>query len=147
MDNKKEIGRKIWDLFLKKYSYGEIAKELNINKSVVSNIINYSMPPNDWCNEKIEEIRKTEEELKKQLNKKNEKIKELEEETEEQNEIIKLGLISISIYLIAVAIILYFFNLSFYHNLLKIGLFIGFSIVFIFAILYFLAFLKYKDWI
>lgn len=147
MDNKKEIGKKIWDLFLKNYTYSQIAKQLNISKSVVSNIINYSMPPSDWCNEKIEEIRKTEEELKKQLNKKNEKIKELEEETKKQNEIIKFGLISITIYLIAVAIILYFFNLSFYHNLLKIGLFIGFFIVFIFAILYFLAFLKDKDWI
>ena len=40
MDEKKEIGKKIWELFSENYSYSQIAKELGISKSVVSNIIN-----------------------------------------------------------------------------------------------------------
>ena len=47
MDEKKQISLKIWDLFLKKYSYSQIAKELGISKSVVSNVINYCQPPNE----------------------------------------------------------------------------------------------------
>ena len=57
MDEKKEIGRKIWDLFSKGYSYGQIAKELNVSKSVVSNVINYTLPTKDWCNENIKELK------------------------------------------------------------------------------------------
>jgi len=59
MDNKKQTGKKIWKLFLKNYSYGEIAKELGVNKSVVSNVINYSLPGKEWCDEDIKELKKT----------------------------------------------------------------------------------------
>ena len=67
MDEKKKIGQKIWELFLKNYSYGEIAKELGISKSVVSNIINYSLPSSDWCNENIKELKKENDTIKEKL--------------------------------------------------------------------------------
>ena len=76
MDEKKEIGRKIWDLFSKGYSYGQIAKELNISKSVVSNIINYTLPPRDWCDKNLQNLKKQhkkEIELLKKKYEKNEK--------------------------------------------------------------------------
>ena len=60
MDEKKEIGRKIWELFVKGYSYSRIANELRINKSVVSNIINYSLPPKDWCVENVKKMKEQE---------------------------------------------------------------------------------------
>ncbi len=57
MQDKKELGKKIWDLFSKNYTYSQIAKELNISKSVVSNVINYTLPPYKWCNENIKKIK------------------------------------------------------------------------------------------
>ena len=57
MQDKKQIGKKIWELFSKNYSYGEIAKELGISKSVVSNVINYSLPSEDWIQEDIKKIK------------------------------------------------------------------------------------------
>ena len=67
MDEKKKIGQKIWDLFSENYSYGEIAKELGISKSVVSNVINYSLPSNTWCNENIQELKKENDTIKEKL--------------------------------------------------------------------------------
>jgi len=57
MDDKKEIGKKIWELFSKNYTYGQIAKKLGISKSVVSNVINYSLPSKEWCNKNIKELK------------------------------------------------------------------------------------------
>ena len=65
MDKKKEIGLKIWELFLKNYSYREIAKELGVSKSVVSNIINYCLPPNE--NSIQEDIKKLKQEQEQEL--------------------------------------------------------------------------------
>ena len=67
MDKKKKIGQKIWEFFLKNYTYREIAKELEISKSVVSNIINYSLPSSDWCNENIKELKKENDTIKEKL--------------------------------------------------------------------------------
>ena len=57
MQDKKQIGQKIWDLFLKNYSYSKIAKELGVTKSVVSNVINYTLPSATWCNENVKELK------------------------------------------------------------------------------------------
>ena len=57
MQNKKEIGRKIWELFSENYSYSQIAKELEVSKSVVSNVINYTLPPRDWCDKNIKKLK------------------------------------------------------------------------------------------
>jgi len=105
MDEKKKIGVKIWELFLKKYSYREIAKELGVSKSVVSNVINYCLPPNSETIQKdIKSFKKElEEELIKckktcekdinnykekiqQFKNKNDKLKEEIEELEEEIE-------------------------------------------------------------
>jgi len=105
MDKKKEIGLKIWELFLKNYSYREIAKELGVSKSVVSNIINYCLPPNNETiqkdiksfkkelEEKLIKCKKTCEkdinnykEKIQQFKNKNDKLKEEIEELEEKLE-------------------------------------------------------------
>jgi len=57
MQDKKQIGKKIWELFSKNYTYSQIAKELGVSKSVVSNIINYSLPSKDWIQEDIKKIK------------------------------------------------------------------------------------------
>ena len=57
MDEKKQIGQKIWELFSKNYSYSKIAKELGVSKSVVSNVINYTLPSQSWCNENIKGLK------------------------------------------------------------------------------------------
>jgi len=57
MQNKKEIGKKIWKLFSKNYTYSQIAKELGVSKSVVSNVINYSLPADEWCSQNIKELK------------------------------------------------------------------------------------------
>jgi len=59
MQDKKQIGKKIWELFIKNYSYGKIAKELGVSKSLVSNIINYSLPATTWISENVKQITKT----------------------------------------------------------------------------------------
>ena len=73
MDEKKKIGQKIWDLFSKNYTYSQIAKELNISKSVVSNVINYTLPSATWCNENIKELKK------RYINEKEKELLELKE--------------------------------------------------------------------
>jgi len=57
MQDKKQIGKKIWELFSKDYTYNQIAKELGVSKSVVSNVINYSLPDKEWCDENIKELK------------------------------------------------------------------------------------------
>ena len=78
MQDKKQIGQKIWDLFLKNYSYSQIAKELRITKSVVSNIINYTLPPRDWCDKNLQNLKKQHKKeielLKKKYEKKEKEI-------------------------------------------------------------------------
>jgi len=72
--NKKEIGKKIWELFFQSKSYGEIAKELGISKSVVSNIINYSLPANNWVEDNIVFYLQKENKLKEELNQMREEL-------------------------------------------------------------------------
>ena len=139
MDEKKEIGRKIWDLFLKNYSYSKIAKELGVSKSVVSNVINYTLPSATWCNENLQN-------LKDELIEKNKKIKKLKEEKEESdewiNDFFKVILITLSIYIIVTAIILYFVKINFYKNLFLVIGFIIYSIAIIVATFFITAYLK-----
>ena len=79
MQDKKEISKKIFELFSKNYSYSQIAKELNISKSIVSNVINYCTPPKSTYEKSIKEIKQDYEK----------KIKQLKEEFEEEREQIK----------------------------------------------------------
>ena len=78
MQDKKQIGQKIWDLFLKNYSYSKIAKELGVTKSVVSNVINYTLPSATWCNENVKELKEKHQKeielLKKKYEKKEKEI-------------------------------------------------------------------------
>jgi len=83
MQDKKQIGKKIWELFSKNYTYSQIAKELGISKSVVSNVINYSLPSEEWIQEDIKKIK---EECKK--NWKNEVNKLINECKEEKKELV-----------------------------------------------------------
>ena len=137
MNEKKQIGLKIWELFLKKYSYGEIAKELGISKSVVSNVINYCQPPNEnniqedikrlkqeqeqelikckeTCEKEINNYKQEINQLKNKNNKLKEEIKELEEnfeKLEEEFEIneLKTNIISsiVTFFITLIAMMLY----------------------------------------
>jgi len=78
MNDKREIGKKIWELFSKNYTYGQIAKELGVSKSVVSNVINYSLPSKDWTQKNIKKIK---EECEKNCE---EEVNELEEELQKE---------------------------------------------------------------
>ena len=77
MNEKKKIGQRIWELFLKNYTYRGIAKELGISKSVVSNIINYSLPSSDWCKKNIKKLKEQHEQELEDLE--NDCVKEKEE--------------------------------------------------------------------
>ena len=142
MNKKKKIGQRIWELFLKNYSYSQIAKILNIHKSVISNVINYSLPPGDWCNENIPK-------LKDELIEKKRRIKNLKEEKEDLEEqmsnTIIITLITLSIYIIVTAIILYFVKINFYKNLFFAIGFIIYSIVFIVAAFFATVYIKYRE--
>ncbi len=149
MDEKKEIGVKIWDLFLKKYSYGAIVKELGISKSVVSNVINYCLPPNNKtiqediksfkkeleeelikCKETCEKDINSYKEKTQQLKNKNNKLKEELEELEE--EVFKTKITSILITFFTTLIILRLsYNFLFNQNFLikLVTLFIIFILV------------------
>ena len=110
MHDKREIGKKIWELFSKNYTYGEIAKELGISKSVVSNVINYSLPSKDWAQEDIKKIK---EECEKSWE---EEVNELEEEHKIELKEIGLGLSMVSgattgMISIVILFIVYYFNI------------------------------------
>jgi len=85
MQDKKQIGKKIWELFSKNYTYSQIAKELGVSKSVVSNVINYSLPAKDWIQEDIKKLKTKCEDDKQYIRKtyKN-KLKECEKNWEEE---------------------------------------------------------------
>jgi len=89
MDEKKQIGLKIWELFLKNYTYKEIGKELGISKSVVSNVINYCLPPNSETIQK--DIKSFKKEMEEELIKcKKNCEKKIEEELiKKQSKLIK----------------------------------------------------------
>ena len=76
MQDKREIGKKIWELFSKNYSYGEIAKELGVSKSVVSNVINYCSPPSEETEQNVKELKKTYSRIVEQIESKNKKTQE-----------------------------------------------------------------------
>jgi len=76
MQDKREIGKKIWELFSKNYTYSEIAKELGVSKSVVSNVINYCSPPPEQTGQNIKELKETYSKIVEQIQLKNNKIQE-----------------------------------------------------------------------
>ena len=76
MDDKREIGKKIWELFSKNYTYSEIAKELGVSKSVVSNVINYCSPPKEQTEQNIKELKETYQRVVEQIELKNRKIQQ-----------------------------------------------------------------------
>ena len=76
MDDKREVGKKIWELFSKNYTYGEIAKELGVSKSVVSNVINYCSPPPEQTEQNIKKLKDTYSKIVEQIELKNKKIQE-----------------------------------------------------------------------
>ena len=83
--DKIDIATKIWKTYLETGGVNKTAKELNVNKNVVSNIINYTLP-DFYLNEKekkelLEELKKEYEKdiLKKYNRALNRKIKKEEE--------------------------------------------------------------------
>jgi len=104
LDSKKEIGRKIWDYFARGYSYGQIAGKLKISKSVVSNIINYTLPAKDWCNENLKKLK---ENYEREIQQKQQTILKTKKKCqEEQQEIIKKTILTTAV----IATILLFFT-------------------------------------
>ena len=88
--DKIDIATKIWKTYLETGGVNKTAKELNVNKNVVSNIINYTLP-DFYLNEKekkelLEELKKEYEKdiLKKYNRALNIKIQEAKEEEEEK---------------------------------------------------------------
>jgi len=151
MDEKKQIGKKIWELFSKNYTYSDIANILKINKSVVSNVINYSLPAHTWIWEDLKELRHKHEqdlkELKQKLKEKDneigklkqelrEKEDEIEIEREETNDTFLNITISVILYIVITAIILFFVRINFYHNLILSVSFIIYSIALIVALIF-----------
>ena len=114
LDSKKEIGRKIWDYFARGYSYGQIAGKLKISKSVVSNIINYTLPAKDWCNENLKKLK---ENYEREIQQKQQTILKTKKKCqEEQQEIIKKTILTTAV----IATILLFFTsytISIFFNL------------------------------
>jgi len=76
MQDKREIGKKIWELFSKNYTYSEIARELGVSKSVVSNVINYCSPQKEETEQNIKELKKTYQRVVEQIELKNRKIQQ-----------------------------------------------------------------------
>ncbi len=153
MDEKKEIGVKIWDLFIKKYSYGAIVKELGISKSVVSNVINYCLPPNnktiqediksfkkeleeelikckETCEKDINSYKEKTQQLKNKNNKLEEEIEELEEELENNEFETKMTSILVTFFVTFIILILSYNFLLNQNFLIKlVTLFIIFILV------------------
>ena len=153
MDEKKEIGVKIWDLFIKKYSYGAIVKELGISKSVVSNVINYCLPPNnktiqediksfkkeleeelikckETCEKDINSYKEKTQQLKNKNNKLEEEIEELEEELENNEFETKMTSILVTFFVTFIILILSYNFLLNPNFLIKlIALFLAFLLV------------------
>jgi len=155
MLDKKEIGRKIWELFSKNHTYSQIAQELNISKSVVSNVINYSLPAHTWIWEDLKELKQKHEQelqeketqikkLKKQLKEKKEEYEDLQDEN---NNLFIITLITLSIYIIVTAIILYFVKINFYYNVWYTLGFMVYSIVSLIAIFFAVAYARANEWI
>jgi len=148
MDEKKEIGKKIWDLFLKNYSYREIANKLGVSKSLVSNVINYTLPTHNWIDE---DIRKLKQKYEQETQKLKKELKEKEEEYKELNETFEnfliIVLITLSIYLIATSITLFFVKINFYHHIWYALGFIVYSIIFLIIILFAVAYVRVNEWI
>jgi len=129
MNDKREIGKKIWELFSKNYSYGEIAKELGVSKSVVSNVINYSLPSKDWAQKDIKKIK---EECEKNCE---EEVNELEEEL--QKEILETKISSI-ITSVFTTIIIFGITIKLFQNFNNFNMTIKMSIAIISLIIIFI---------
>jgi len=111
MQDKKEISKKIFELFSKNYSYSQIAKELNISKSIVSNVINYCTPTKNTYEKSIKEIKQSYEK----------KIEQLEEEFEEEKEQIRAKILRTAT-IIVFFITLLILNINDYINKLLYNL-------------------------
>ena len=113
MQDKKQIGRKIWELFSKNYTYSQIAKELGISKSVVSNVINYSLPANSWCDKNIKELKEKceQDKAKLKINCQN-KLKKCKEKSEKQKKelALKFSLLNGNILTLVSMLLIYIFN-------------------------------------
>ena len=148
MDEKREIGKKIWELFIKNYSYGKIAKELGVSKSLVSNIINYSLPATTWISENVKQIKQKHEQ---ELQEKNEQIKKLKDECKdleyESYNIFIISLITITVYVIVTAITLCFIKINFYYNFWYTLGFIVYSAIFLIIIFFAVAYARENEWI
>ena len=151
MDEKKQIGVKIWELFLKKHSYKEIAKELGISKSVVSNVINYCLPPNNetiqkdiksfkeelikckkTCEKDINNYKEKIQQFKNKNDKLKEEIEELEEELENNDNELETKITSIFVtFFVTFIILIISYNFLFNQNFLikLVTLFIIFILV------------------
>jgi hypothetical protein len=91
-EKKLETAKKIWKTYLKTGGVNKTAKELNVNKNVVSNIINYTLPDFYFYNYEKEKLM---EELKKEYEKDynralNIKIQEAKEQEEEKINFVRL---------------------------------------------------------
>jgi len=143
--DKIDIATKIWKTYLETGGVNKTAKKLNVNKNVVSNIINYTIPDFYFS---IDEKEKLIEELKKEYEKDilkkynralNVKIQETKEEEEEKIDfarLVALLLLSLLTFLFAM---LKNFNLDFTKNYYLIG--------FIFVLIYYvITSIKLNKW-
>jgi len=141
MDEKREIGKKIWELFLKNYSYGEIAKRLGVSKSLVSNIINYSLPSTTWT---WENVKKVKEKYEQEIQEKDEQIQDLKEELTITEQIANTTIFTAIIYIVATTILLFSIKIDFYHNFKHILGFIVYSILLI-AVIFFALYYYFSE--
>jgi predicted transcriptional regulator len=95
LSKKQKVGKRIWELFALGWSYNKIANNLKISKSVVSNVLNYSLPADMWYQEDIKKrfekrIKEIEEDCNNKISAKNLHIKKLRKELQELEEEISI---------------------------------------------------------
>lgn len=114
MDEKKKIGQKIWKLFSENYSYSQIAKELEISKSVVSNVINYSLPSDAWCKKNIKGLKEEyEQEIEELENNYIEEEEELKKQSKKaQNRVTIIGALTAGIISLIMNIFVLYFEIT-----------------------------------
>ena len=118
--NKKEIGKRVWELFTEGYSYNKIAKKLKISKSVVSNVINYCSPCSYSLSKKItQKLKELEEENKKlkELEQENEKLKNNLQELQELQNLQETKHIILGLIIFVLSILIPYSSISFLLNL------------------------------
>ena len=137
-----ELAERVWEEFLNRKSINKIAKELNINKSVVSNIINYTLPEfyknaQETCLDNISNLKTEYNTLKTKLR----KIKEEKEELEKDfNNALFVVVITAVIYFIVTGFIIFYFTKFMYA-----AYYLMYSIVFIPILFLLIFYLKAKN--